>query len=127
MSQLERNAKRPLDFTHSAILFPGDRVADAFVSEGCMHPKKEEMLKKLEDVSRIHDASLKRSLDIALHPERFGWRTSLLTAAIVVPVTGMSAMLTDASQFLLKRSDDEAWDRGSPPSDSTDTNPSSST
>ena len=76
-----------------------------------MHPKKEEMLKKLEDVSRIHDASLKRSLDIALHPGRLGWRTSLLTAAIVVPVTGMSARLTDASQFLLRRSDDEAWDR----------------
>ena len=84
-----------------------------------MHPKKEEMLKKLEDVSRIHDASLKRSLDIALHPEQFGWRTSLLTAAIVVPVTGMSAMLTDASQFLLKRSDDEAWERGAPPDANT--------
>jgi len=92
-----------------------------------MHPKKEEMLKKLEDVSRIHDASLKRSLDIALHPGRFGWRTSLLTAAIVVPVTGMSAMLTDASQFLLKRSDDEAWDRGSPPADSNNADPGNPT
>lgn len=30
-----------------------------------MHPKKEEMLKKLDDVSRIHDASLKRSVDIS--------------------------------------------------------------
>jgi hypothetical protein len=28
-----------------------------------MHPKKEEMLKRLDEVSRIHDASLKRSLD----------------------------------------------------------------
>ena len=98
-----------------------------FVSGGCMHPKKEEMLKNLDNVSRIHDASLKRSLDIAIHPERFGWRTSLLTAAIVVPVTDVSAMLTDVNRFLLKRSDDEAWDRGSPPSDSNTADPSNST
>ena len=62
-------------------------------------------------------------MDIAIHPERFGWRTSLLTAAIVVPVTGVSAMLTDVNRFLLKRSDDEAWDRGSPLSDSNNPDP----
>jgi hypothetical protein len=30
-----------------------------------------------------------------------------------MPVTGVSAMLTDLSQILLRRSDDDAWDRGS--------------
>jgi hypothetical protein len=81
-----------------------------------MHPKKEETLKRLDEVTRIHDAALKRSLDVVIHPERFGWRKSLLTAAVVVPVTGVSAMLTDLSVILLKRSDDDAWDRGTPPS-----------
>jgi len=88
-----------------------------------MHPKKEEMLKRLDEVSQIHDASLKRSLDVVAHPERFGWRRSLLTAAVVVPLTGVSAMVTDLSQILLRRSDDEAWDRGSPPPDTANTDP----
>jgi len=82
-----------------------------------MHPKKEEVLKQLDEVSRIHDAALRRSVDIAVHPESFGWRKSLLTAAVVVPVTCASAIATDLTEFFLRRTDDEAWDRGTTPPD----------
>jgi hypothetical protein len=84
-----------------------------------MNPKKLKLLEMLEETSRIHDASLKRSINIALHPEEHGWEKSLLTAAIVVPVTGFSAILNDVNRALLARSDDAAWDRHSPPQDPT--------
>ena len=82
-----------------------------------MNPKKLKLLEMLEETSRIHDASLKRSINIALHPEEHGWEKSLLTAAVVVPVTGFSAILNDVSRALLARSDDAAWDRDSSPQD----------
>src|SRR5215208_5666899 len=80
-----------------------------------MHPKKAEMLSRLDEVSQIHDAALRRSLDVVTNPAEFGWQRSLLTAAVVVPVTGVSAIVTDLSRALLARSDDSAWDRGSSP------------
>ena len=80
-----------------------------------MNPKKARVLESLDQSARTHDASLQRSIDIAAHPEEHGWRKSLLTAAIVVPLTGISAVLTDLSRVLVSHSDDEAWDRVSPP------------
>ena len=80
-----------------------------------MNPKKAKMLETLDESARVHDQSLQRSLDIAAHPEQHGWRKSMLTAAVVVPLTGISAMLNDLSRVLVSHSDDEAWDRPSPP------------
>jgi hypothetical protein len=80
-----------------------------------MHEKKARVLETLDESSRVHDASLRRSLDIAMHPAEHGWKRSLLTAAVVVPLTGVSAMLTDLSRVLVAHSDDEAWSRTSPP------------
>jgi hypothetical protein len=84
-----------------------------------MHPKKAKLLEMLEETARLHEISLKRSVNIALHPEEHGWDKSLLTAAIVVPVTGFSAILNDVSRALLAQSDDAAWERGEgePPKD----------
>jgi hypothetical protein len=80
-----------------------------------MSSRKVDVLKTLDDVARIHDESLERSFDIVTHPERFGWRKSILTAAVVVPLTGISAVLTDLSRIMVARSDDEAWSRQLPP------------
>lgn len=80
-----------------------------------MNPKKEKLLKSLDETARVHDISLQRSVDIAAHPGQHGWYKSLMTAAIVVPLTGVSAVLNDVSRALLARSDDEAWDRIAPP------------
>ncbi|HTE46764.1 MAG TPA: hypothetical protein VK636_16040 [Gemmatimonadaceae bacterium] len=81
-----------------------------------MHPKKAEMLKRLDETSRVHDAALQRSVNVVTNPREFGWEKSVLTALVVVPLTGVSAVLTDLSHALLSRSDDSAWDHGSSPS-----------
>jgi len=80
-----------------------------------VNPKKAKVLETLDESARVHDVSLRRSVDIATHPGEHGWRKSLLTAAVVVPLTGVSAMLTDLSRVLVAHSDDEAWDRQTPP------------
>ena len=86
-----------------------------------MNSKKIDLLKTLDDAARIHDESLERSFEIVSHPEQFGWRKSILTAAVVVPLTGISAVLTDFSRIMVARSDDEAWNRQLPPT--SDANP----
>jgi hypothetical protein len=95
-----------------------------------MNSKKLDVLNTLDDAARVHDQSLERAIDIVTHPEQFGWRKSILTAAVVVPLTGISAVLTDLSRIMVARSDDEAWNRQLPPStepgpDLTDTTPDS--
>ena len=82
-----------------------------------MHPRKQDVLNTLDDVAAIHDASFKRSIDVIAHPEQHGWRKSILTAAVVVPLTGISALLTDLSRVAVARSDDDAWNRQLPPAD----------
>lgn len=91
-----------------------------------MNPKKAKVLETLDESARVHDASLRRGVDIATHPGDHGWRKSLLTAAVVVPLTGVSAMLTDLSRILVSHSDDEAWDRQTPPTDTPATGESTS-
>ena len=88
-----------------------------------MSSKKIDVLNTLDDAARIHDESLKRSFEIVSHPEQFGWRKSILTAAVVVPLTGLSAVLTDFSRIMVARSDDEVWNRQLPPSTASEANP----
>ena len=80
-----------------------------------MNSRKLEVLNILDDSARVHDESIKRSMDVIAHPEQFGWRKSILTAAVVVPLTGLSAVLTDLSRVMVARSDDDAWSRQLPP------------
>lgn len=80
-----------------------------------MNAKKAKVLEALDESARVHGASLLRSLDIAAHPEKHGWQRSILTAVVVLPVTGFGALLAQASRFLTAQSDDEAWDRKYPP------------
>lgn len=82
-----------------------------------MNEKKAKMLEKLDESVRVHDTSLRHSVNIAAHPEEYGWRKSLLTALIVVPLTGLSAIVTDINRILVSHSDDEAWDRSPPGSE----------
>ena len=88
-----------------------------------MHPKKAEALSQLEETSCVCDAALERSFNVVKNPGEYGWEKSILTAAVVVPLTGVSAMLTDLSHALLSRTDDAAWDYGSPPPAKTDDTP----
>ena len=88
-----------------------------------MSSKKADVLNTLDDAARIHDESLKRSFDVVAHPEQHGWRKSILTAAVVVPLTGLSAVLTDFSRIMVARSDDEAWNRQLPPSSDASPDP----
>src|SRR5690348_9396200 len=95
-----------------------------------MNSRKLDVLKTLDDAARIHDESLKRSFDVVKNPEQYGWRKSILTAAVVVPLTGVSAVLTDLSRIMVARSDDDAWNRQLPPTtdpgpDVSDTAPDS--
>ena len=85
-----------------------------------MNPNKAKVLETLDRSARVHDESFQKSLDIAAHPEQHGWRKSVLTAAFVVPLTGISAMLTDLSRVLISHSDDEAWGQPSPPDTPTE-------
>ena len=80
-----------------------------------MNPRKASVLTTLDDAAKVHDESLQRSIDIVKNPGQFGWRKSLLTAAVVVPLTGVSAVLTDLSRVMVARSDDDAWSRQLPP------------
>ena len=80
-----------------------------------MNPEKAKMLATLDESARVHDASLHRSLNVVAHPEQYGWRKSILTAAVVVPLTGISAVLTDLSRAFIAHSDDAAWGRQLPP------------
>jgi hypothetical protein len=80
-----------------------------------MNSRKQSVLDTLDDAAKVHDESLKRSLDVVAHPEQHGWRTSILTAAVVLPLTGISAVFTDLSRVLVARSDDDAWSRALPP------------
>jgi hypothetical protein len=81
-----------------------------------MNPRKAQLLRLLDETAQVHDTSIRRSVNIAAHPGTHGWQTSLLTAAVVVPLTGVSAVLTDLSRMLIARSDDAAWERSLPPS-----------
>ena len=80
-----------------------------------MNSRKRDVLNTLDDAAKVHDESLERSIDVVTHPGQYGWRKSILTAAVVVPLTGISAVLNDLSRVMVARSDDEAWNRQLPP------------
>jgi hypothetical protein len=79
-----------------------------------MNTSKAKVLEVLDQSARVHDASLERGVDVMRHPELHGWRRSLLTAAIVLPLTAVSATLTDLARVCVARSDDDAWDQDDP-------------
>jgi hypothetical protein len=92
-----------------------------------MNSRKLDVLNTLDDAAKVHDESLERSMNVITHPEQFGWRQSILTAAVVVPLTGLSAVLTDLSRVMVARSDDDAWSRHLPPPSDVDTPDADST
>jgi len=87
-----------------------------------MHPRKARILRQLDVTTQIQDASLRESLDVAVHPAEHGWLESLITAAVVLPLLGVGALLTDLTHEMVARTDDAAWDRSHPP-DAADSQP----
>jgi hypothetical protein len=92
-----------------------------------MAMSKAKVLETLDESARVHDVSLAKNLEIAAHPEQHGWRRSLLTAVIVVPLTGISATLTDLARVFVAHSDDNAWGQGELPSPPTSPAPTAPT
>jgi hypothetical protein len=79
-----------------------------------MHPKRAEALRSVKRVSRAYDESLRQGVRTITHPRENGWRASLLTLAVFLPLTVVSATLIDASEIMLRTSGDEPWDRAFP-------------
>ncbi|HEU5186621.1 MAG TPA: hypothetical protein VFU01_18760 [Gemmatimonadaceae bacterium] len=76
-----------------------------------MHPMKAKALDKVAEISRIQDASLQGGLRVATNPQTYGWIGSLVAAAVMLPLTGLSAVITDVSQVMIARSSAETWER----------------
>jgi hypothetical protein len=80
------------------------------------------MLRQLDAITQIQDAALREGLDAVAHPTEYGWAGSLITAAVLLPLLGVGALITDFSHVIVARTDDAAWDRFDPP-DALDTHP----
>jgi hypothetical protein len=91
-----------------------------------MNSRKQDVLNTLDGAAKVHDESLTHSKRVVTHPEEYGWWTSLLTAVVIVPLTGISAVLTDLNRVMVAMSDDEVWNRQLPPPvDDADSTPDS--
>ncbi len=80
-----------------------------------MHHRKASLLRRLDEVTRRQDATMRTGLGIVSRPSQHGWVASLATAAVILPLTGVSALSADLAYVLLARSDDAVWDRLEPP------------
>ena len=78
-----------------------------------MHPKKAEALAGLAEGSREFDEAINRLRDIALHPNRNGWGTSLKAAA-TLPALGLGALMVDAGEVMVRRISDSEFGRDFP-------------
>jgi hypothetical protein len=81
-----------------------------------MRPKKAELLAGTEQVSRAYDGMLHQAIHAVRHPQQYGWRGSLATAALGLPLMGIGAVLSDLSCVLLACSADTTWERAFPES-----------
>jgi hypothetical protein len=79
-----------------------------------MHPEKAKLLAGLRDIARMKDEMLREGLAVAGDPRRYGWDGSLLTAAVMLPLTALSAVFTDVSIVLVSRTPDATWNKAFP-------------
>lgn len=79
-----------------------------------MHPQKAKLLAQLEELSRLKDETLKEGLAVACAPGRYGWVGSLVTATVMLPLTGLGAVFTDVSIILAAHSADATWEKAFP-------------
>ena len=78
-----------------------------------MHPKKAEVLEKLESASRTLDTHLREQFSVAVRPDRHGLRRSL-GAAATLPITTFGALIVDVSSVLAARTEDSGWEAAYP-------------
>jgi hypothetical protein len=90
-----------------------------------LHPKRAEALRSVERVSRAYDESLRREVRTIMHPQEHGWKASLITLAVFLPLTVVSATVVDVSEMMLRRSSDEPWERAFPDQTGSDVDSSS--
>lgn len=73
-----------------------------------MHPDKAEALSTLAEVTQALDLEIAQLKDVALHPQRDGWRKSL-RALGTLPFLGIAASICDATDMLFRRIPDARW------------------
>ena len=76
-----------------------------------MHPMKAKALDKVAEISRLQNASLQDGLRVGTNPQTYGCTGSLVAAAVMLPLTGLSAVITDVTHVMIARSSDETWER----------------
>lgn len=79
-----------------------------------MHPGKAKVLAQMLEVARMTDDTLKDGLEVARAPHRYGWSQSLLAAAVMLPMTGLNAVLIDLNIILASRMPDAKWEQAFP-------------
>ena len=80
-----------------------------------MHPQKAKILAGLLELAHMKDEMLKDGLAVVRAPDRYGWSGSLVTATVMLPLTGLGAVLTDLSIILASRTPDATWEKAFPP------------
>jgi hypothetical protein len=78
-----------------------------------MHPRKEEALAQIAEATRELDAAIEQMKDIAAHPGREGWASSLKAAA-TLPFLGVGALITDLGEVGVRRISDKEFERDFP-------------
>ena len=76
-----------------------------------MHPMKAKYLTKTAEMLRMEDETLQLGVKVATRPREYGWTGSLIAIGVMLPLVGVSALMTEATYFMMARSSDEMWDR----------------
>ena len=80
-----------------------------------MHPQKAKILAGLLELARMKDEMLNDGLAVVRAPDQYGWTGSLLTATVMLPLTGLGAVFNDLSIILVSRTPDATWEKAFPP------------
>ena len=80
-----------------------------------MHPQKAKILAGLLELARMKDEMLNDGLAVVRAPDQYGRTGSLLTATVMLLLTGLGAVFNDLSIILVSRTPDATWEKAFPP------------
>jgi hypothetical protein len=78
-----------------------------------MHSQKAKVLAQLLELARMKDEMLQQGLSVVRAPDQYGWSGALLTATVMLPLTGLGAVLNDLSIILASHTPDATWEKAS--------------
>lgn len=82
-----------------------------------------ELLAKIEASSRLQEDLLRRSLEIVRRPGTFGWRASLASGTMAVPLGAVALALHDLTYILAARGGSTPKDASPSPSSTSGADP----